>query len=305
MISTSGRPGVGGEAAPSHKYSRLLLWVIPAIVALVPFLAVLAIPAFVVIYGVRAHDIIALMVSYCLVMLGTTLGYHRLLAHKSLKLAPSVRYPLIVLGAMAAQGPPGFWVAHHRAHHGDPDGPLDPHSPAAVGSAGTDGVSRFLHAHIGWMFGIGGRYDGRFVRDIRRDPATLMVEKHYFKWVIAGLLLPAVAVLPLHGTNFGFLQSIYWAGLVRLGFSHQATWLVNSACHLWGYRNFETPDSSRNNWFVAALTLGEGWHNNHHADPARACHGVGKWDFDPTFTTASFLEVMGLARDFAPPIATH
>jgi stearoyl-CoA desaturase (delta-9 desaturase) len=277
--------------------SLRLLWVIPAVTVLIPFIALLAIPVALFTFGIREQDWASLLVSYCLIMLGTTLGYHRTLAHRSLALSPIVRYPLFALGAMAGQGPPSFWVAHHRAHHGDSDGPRDPHSPLGYGRSGFPRLRGFLHAHVGWMFGQGGRYDGRLVRELRRDPAARCTEDNYFLLTIAGLLLPACVVLCFDPSVAGFLKSVYWAGLVRVAVSHQTTWLVNSACHLWGYRNFDTADSSRNNWIVAALTLGEGWHNNHHAEPSRVRHGLRWWELDPTYALARFFEAVGLARD--------
>jgi stearoyl-CoA desaturase (delta-9 desaturase) len=272
-----------------------LLWVIPAATVLVPFLAMLSAPFVLLLFGIRTQDIVAFLIFYCLVMLGITLGYHRTLAHKSLTLVLAARYPVLALGAMGAQGPPSFWVAHHRAHHGDPDGPRDPHSPLTQTPSGSSAARRFLHAHVGWMFGHGGRYDGRLVRDLRKDPAARGIERHYSLLVVSGLIFPALLVLPFDPSGAGLVKSLYWAGLVRVGVSHQTTWLVNSACHLWGYRNFRTSDSSRNNWLVAILTLGEGWHNNHHADPARAHHGIRHWELDPTFSVARLLVRMGLA----------
>ncbi len=259
---------------------------IPATTIVVPLLAVLLAPMVILRFGCRTADIVSLLATYCFSAFGITLGYHRGLAHKSLSLRPGARYVFLALGAMAAQGPPSFWVAHHRAHHGDPDGPRDPHSPREKG---------FLHAHVGWMFGAVSRCDARAVRELRKDPVVRGVDDHYFFLILLGLVLPAVMTLPFSASWPAFLVSIYW-GLVRIGLCHQATWLVNSACHLWGYRNFQTADSSRNNWIVAALTLGEGWHNNHHANPSRVRHGLKLWEVDPTFSLARLLEMAGLAR---------
>lgn len=275
--------------------SVLFLWVIPAATIVLPFIALVSSPVVIWKFGVRTQDLVGLLVMYLLVMLGITIGYHRTIAHRSLELIPSARYAIVGLGAMAGQGPPSFWAAHHRAHHADPDGPNDPHSPCANDDSQTSTIAAFLRAHVGWMVGSRSRYDGRFIRDLRRDPVISYVDKHYTTILIGGLLLPAVVLLPLDPHFAAFVQSVYWTGLVRLGVAHQATWLVNSACHLWGYRTFRTPDHSRNNAIVAVLTLGEGWHNNHHAAPARARHGLQKCELDPTYAAILALERIGVA----------
>jgi stearoyl-CoA desaturase (Delta-9 desaturase) len=274
-----------------------MLWVTPAITVIVPLAAVLAAPFVWISYGIRPQDAVGLTILYCLGMLGITLGYHRLLAHRALTMIAAARSAIVALGAMSAQGPPTFWVAHHRAHHGDPDGPRDPHSPTLRGSGRSSELRGFFHGHIGWMFGQAGRYDASLVRDVRNDPVVRWIENHYLLVVLSGLFIPAILLLPLDPTLKGFIQTVYWAGLFRIGLGHQATWLVNSACHLWGYRNFQTKDGARNNWIVAALTLGEGWHNNHHADPSSARHGRKWWELDPTHWIILLLEVLGLARN--------
>jgi len=244
-------------------------------------------------------DVMAFIATYAVAMLGITLGYHRTLAHKALILSPKARLAFAIFGATAAQGPPSFWVAHHRAHHADPDGRRDPHSPRpAEASTRTYGKLRaFLHAHMGWMLKGGVRYDSRLSKDLREDKTVRIVDRNYSLIVILGLAIPALAILPASPAFIAFCKSLYWSGLVRIGAGHQSTWLVNSICHLWGYRNFETRDASRNNFFVAVLTLGEGWHNNHHANPARARHGIKPQELDPTYWVVCLLKLAGLASN--------
>ena len=271
-------------------------WAIPGATISLPLIALVLSPLVIWKLGIRPQDAIAIVVMYGLTILGITLGYHRTITHRSLELIPIVRYAVVGLGAMAAQGPPSFWAAHHRAHHANADGPGDPHSPRADGGPAFAGISAFLYGHIGWMFGSGTRYDGRLVRDLRRDCVISRIDKHYAALVLAGLFVPSMLLWRMDPDFLGFAQSVYWVGLVRIGLAHQATWLVNSACHLWGYRAFLTNDDSRNNWGVAIMTLGEGWHNNHHAAPARARHGLQKWELDPTYWAILALETIGAAR---------
>jgi stearoyl-CoA desaturase (delta-9 desaturase) len=271
------------------------LRIAPTVVIGVPFIALVLSPAMIIEFGMRGANVLGLMIIYCLTMGGITLGYHRALAHKGIDLSPRARAIVLMFGAMAAQGPPSFWVAHHRAHHGDPDGAKDPHSPWTAASGESPALWRVLYSHTGWMFSAAARFDARLARDVRKDRVASAVDTHYALIALAGLLLPAILAnlpkLELRAT----LLSIYWMGLFRIGIAHQATWMVNSACHLWGYRNHATNDRSKNNWWVAALTLGEGWHNNHHASPRKAKHGERWWEFDPTFTVLRALGLLKLA----------
>jgi stearoyl-CoA desaturase (delta-9 desaturase) len=268
----------------------------PALVIGVPFIALVLAPFMVIHFGIKTADLLGIILGHFLTIGGITLGYHRALAHKGVDLASHTRRITLILGAMAAQGPPSFWVAHHRAHHGDPDGSNDPHSPWPIGSVEMPTLARFLHSHTGWMLTTGARFDSRLARDVRKDPVALWVDRHYFSIVLVGLLLPALAI-NLGKLNLSVLFfSIYWTGLVRIAVTHQATWMVNSVCHIWGYRNHSTDDRSRNNWLVALLTLGEGWHNNHHASPRKARHGEKWWEIDPTYLVFRSLTMLKLAR---------
>jgi stearoyl-CoA desaturase (delta-9 desaturase) len=262
----------------------------------VPFLALLSSPFVLIACGIGLADLLGLIAGHFLTIGGITLGYHRALAHRGIDLTWRTRAVALTLGAMAAQGPPSFWVSHHRAHHGDPDGARDPHSPWSLVRARNSTVLNILHSHMGWMLTRRVRFDPRLARDIARDPVARGVDRHYLLIVLAGLLVPAVAVHISNPDLHGTLCSIYWIGLVRIAVTHQATWMVNSVCHIWGYRNHNTRDRSRNNWLVALLTLGEGWHNNHHASPRKAQHGERWWEIDPTYFVLRILARLKLAR---------
>ena len=200
---------------------------------------------------------VALLVGlYLLNGLGLTIGYHRLLSHRSFETGPAVKAVLLVLGAMAMPARPLDFAAYHLEHHAHSDGDGDPHSP-------RDGL---LHAHLGWMMGRRVPDRERYCRHLRGDRVVEFVERTSLLWFGFGLLLP---------TAIDGWRGFVWGGLVRMAIQNHATFAVNSICHAWGRRPFATRDESRNNLLVAVWSLGEGWHNNHHAFPSAACHGIG------------------------------
>ncbi|MFM9995323.1 MAG: acyl-CoA desaturase [Phycisphaerales bacterium] len=238
--------------------------------------------------------------------LGITVGYHRLFTHKSFSAGPLVRGVLAALGSMAVQGSVIEWAATHRRHHQHSDEEEDPHSPHvhAGGSWGT-GILATLrglyHAHVGWLLNGRRKGMGRYTLDLRSDPVVCAVNRQFYGWALAGLLIPAVAggliTLSFWGAFLGFL----WGGLVRILFVHHVTWSVNSICHLWGTSPFRCGDHSRNNALVGLLAMGEGWHNNHHAFPASARHGLRWWELDLSYLCIRALAVAGLASDVRTP----
>jgi len=240
--------------------------------------------------------------------MGVTVGYHRLCTHRSFRTSATLRYMFAAAGSMAVQGPVITWCAEHRRHHLHSDGKDDPHSPhmAEHGSWG-DGFGAMLrgayHAHIGWLFAPRSRGLGRYSKDLRRDPVLVAADRHFRFWVVAGLVLPALigglVTLSLYGALLGFL----WGGLVRVLAVHHVTWSVNSVCHLWGSRPFDSGDESRNNAIVGLLGFGEGWHNNHHAFPASARHGLRWWELDASYWLICALRAVGLATDVRVPTA--
>jgi len=220
-------------------------------------------------------------------LLGITLCYHRLLAHRSFQVPKWLEYGLTLCGALALQGGPLKWVATHRVHHAFSDRPQDPHSPRRG----------FWWAHVGWLFAWDETLDRpdnytRFVPDLTRDPVHQFIEKTELLYTI--LLGGALYA-------WGGLSCLVWGVFARLVFVYHTTWLVNSAAHLWGYQSYRTNEGSRNNWWVALLSYGEGWHNNHHAYLHSAAHGLRWWEVDPTYLTIRLLGWLKLARRIRLP----
>lgn len=238
--------------------------------------------------------------------LGITVGYHRLFTHQSFKTNAVVRYILGALGSMALQGSVIEWCGTHRKHHQHSDEDEDPHSPHShAGGSWGEGIwataRGFYHAHVGWLFGERRKGMGRYTPDLRADPVTRAVNSQFYWLALAGLVIPAVLGGLLTWTWWGALMGFLWSGLVRIFLTHHITWSVNSVCHLWGSRPYRTGDESRNNPIVGVLALGEGWHNNHHAFPTSARHGLAWWQFDSSYLFIKGLELFGLARDVRVP----
>ena len=233
-------------------------------------------------------------VSYLLSGLGITAGYHRLFTHRSFETHPAIRGVFAVLGSTAIQGSVPDWVADHRKHHAYADEPGDPHSPHAGHPGGA--LRGFIHAHFGWLFADEKAARGRYVPDLLEDPVVMAVHRRFAQIVLVSYFLaPFLAGLAATRKLRGGLGGFLWGGALRVFFVHHATWSVNSVCHLWGSRPFQTRDESRNNPLVALVGLGEGNHHNHHAFPRSAKHGLERWQFDPTWWLIAAMERTGLA----------
>ena len=230
---------------------------------------------------------------------GISLGYHRLLTHRSYKTYPWMRAVLAYSGAIAVQGPPIEWVADHRLHHTHADADGDPHSPHTHGDDGWWGTIRGLaHAHVGWM--LRPRHDTdpvRYAPDLLRERSMRFISHHYLPVVLSGLLLPAAIGFALGGTVEAALLGLLWGGLARVLMLHHVTWSVNSICHVFGSRRFDISDQSRNQWLLALPSMGEAWHNNHHAFPTSAEHGLRWWEIDISALIITAWERVGLAWD--------
>jgi stearoyl-CoA desaturase (delta-9 desaturase) len=238
---------------------------------------------------------------YVATTLGVTVGYHRLFTHRSFETGPTMQFVLGVLGSMAMQGSLFQWVAFHRRHHQHSDAQGDPHSPHHHGP-GFLGILRGLwHAHLGWFFTprCPGLY--RYVTDLRKSALLRMVSALFPLWIVAGLLVPAIAGWILVGDWRGGLVGLLWGGLVRIFFVHHVTWSINSVCHLWGHQPFPGEDHSRNNLIFGVLAFGEGWHNNHHAFPSSARHGFRWWQFDASYWVIRGMALCGLAWNVKVP----
>lgn len=243
------------------------------------------------------RDLVLMAALYVLPILGVTVGFHRLLTHRAFEVHRVTQYVFAVLGSLAVQGPVIKWVADHRKHHAFSDHDGDPHSPHTDRGPGLIGALRGLwHAHIGWLFESVGLADARrYARDLVEDPVMRAINRGFGGFVVLTLLLPFAIGWAFTGTFTGALWAMVWAGLVRVFFIHHATWSVNSLCHFLGRRRFTTTDQSRNVAALALPTMGEAWHNNHHAFPRSAFHGMRWWEFDVSGLVIRAMEATGLA----------
>ncbi len=246
----------------------------------------------------RWSDLIVLGITYTLTGLGVTVGFHRLLTHRSFKTGPTLRFLLASLGSAAIEGPVIEWVSNHRKHHQFSDEPGDPHSPHHHGPGIRGALRGLLHAHFGWVLGGGALANPeRYAKDLLADPVARFVDRTFLVWLVAGLALPFALGAALTGTLAGALTALLWGGAVRIFLLHHATFSVNSLCHYFGRRPYVTGDHSRNLAWLSVPTLGEAWHNNHHAFPTSARHGQGRWQFDPSWWVIRGLARCGLAWD--------
>jgi acyl-CoA synthetase (AMP-forming)/AMP-acid ligase II/fatty-acid desaturase len=251
--------------------------------------------------GIQVIDLIWLIGLYIATVLGVEVGFHRLFSHRSFQTVPWVRSGLCILGSMAAQGPVLFWVATHRRHHAFSDQDRDPHSPVPASAGPWAMIKGLWHAHVGWLFKSELTSPIDYAPDVLRDPLLFKLNQRYPYWVLLGLLLPAVGNYLLTGTMLSFLQGFLWGGLVRILCVHHATWSVNSLCHVFGSRDFDTRDESRNNVWLVLTSLGGSWHNNHHAFPNAAFTGIRAWQIDPSGWVIRGLAWLGLAWDIKRP----
>lgn len=291
-------------APPLHEPVQYGITVIAFPILVFHCLALAAfIPAFVSLtnFGV-------LLASLLIFSQGITLGYHRLLAHASLRVPKWLEYFYVSLALCCLQESPGKWVSTHRRHHNhSDDDDHDPHSP----------LKSFFWAHIGWLLitrkGHGEFYlDDRYCADLMQDRFYLALERHGFLpgaiYLLHLVLFWGVALgiylllgFELATSAWHALGTMVWGGVLRTVMIWHFSWSVNSLTHLWGYQNYETGDHSKNNWLVALVSNGEGWHNNHHHDPASASVQHNWWEFDLTWLHIRFLESIGLATHVVRP----
>jgi stearoyl-CoA desaturase (Delta-9 desaturase) len=251
---------------------------------------------------VSATDLAILAVMYVLTGLGVTVGFHRMLTHRSFQAPTPLEYAFAIFGSMAVQGPVIAWVADHRKHHAHADHEGDPHSPHVGHGDGVGAVFRGLwHAHMGWLLSEQGQASARkYAPDLLEDRGMRTINRRFPLLVLLSLALPAFAGWALSGGELaGAATGLLWGGLVRIFFVHHVTWSVNSVCHFLGTRRFETDDQSTNVAWLSVLSFGESWHHNHHAFPRSAAHGLRRWEraLDPSGLVIKSMEKVGLARN--------
>jgi stearoyl-CoA desaturase (delta-9 desaturase) len=249
--------------------------------------------------ALRWSDVTVFAIVYQLTGIGVTVGFHRLLTHRSFATSPALRGVFAALGSAAIEGPVISWVADHRKHHACSDHEGDPHSPHVDHGDGWRGVIRGLfHAHLGWLFIHTQRGSkDRFAPDLLCDPVVRAIDRSFLLWAVLGLALPFGLGVAIGGSVVAGLTGLLWGGAVRVFVLHHVTYSINSLCHMFGQRRFPTNDESRNLFWLALPTLGEAWHNNHHAFPTSAEHGLRRWEIDPSALLIRVLERAGLVWD--------
>jgi stearoyl-CoA desaturase (delta-9 desaturase) len=238
---------------------------------------------------------------YLVSALGITVGFHRLFTHRSFTTPRFVTAILVVCGSMAVQGSLIQWVGTHRRHHQESDKHGDPHSPHTHG-AGFRGMLRgFMHSHVGWLFRENPLGLDRYVPDLKADALTRRMSMLFPVWVVLGLAIPAAIGGLVTMSWMGVLLGFIWGGLARVFLVHHVTWSINSVCHIWGTQPFRSHDHSRNNPIFGYLALGEGWHNNHHAFPTSARHGLRWWELDLSWIVIRLMMLLRLASNVRTP----
>jgi stearoyl-CoA desaturase (Delta-9 desaturase) len=266
-----------------------------------PFVALVAAIPLTWGWGIGWVDIALAAVFYTFTCLGVTVGYHRYFTHRAFKAKRPMRVALAIAGSMALQGPILHWVADHRRHHAFSDREGDPHSPWAFGTSPLALARGFWHAHMGWIFERELTNQERFAPDLLADGDIKRVHRQFGLWTAVTILTPAVLGGLITWSWWGAVTAFFWAGLVRVSFLHHVTWSVNSICHMIGSRPFASRDKAANFWPLAILSMGESWHNLHHADPTCARHGVHRGQIDISARMIWMFEKFGWVHDVRWP----
>lgn len=252
--------------------------------------------------GISALDFSLFLGLYVLTGFGITVGYHRLFTHRSFEAPAPVRALFAIAGSLAVQGAIIDWVATHRRHHAYADAYGDPHSPHLVEQAGLRGALRGLwHAHVGWFMNPVRTDTSRWAPDLEDDPVIARINGWFGRLVVISFALPALIGFVLTGTLWGAATALVWGALVRIFLLHHVTWSINSICHFFGTQPFTARDESRNTWPLSVISFGEAWHNNHHAFPTSARHGLLRGQFDPSWRLVWALQWMRLVRNVRLP----
>ena len=286
-------PGVEPLTPTATRWQRITT----LIVTLLPAVGFAAAVALLWGWGLGWLDVMLLLSFYVVSGLGSTVGYHRLFTHQSFKAKPGLRVALAVAGSLAIEGSLIGWVAAHRRHHAYSDKEGDPHSPHL-----EEGVLKGIwHAHMGWLFKPERTLPERWAPDLLADRLLVRIDRLFPVWAVASFALPALLGGLISWSWKGALTGFLWGGLVRIFLLHHVTWSINSICHFWGKRPFASSDHSANNWLMAWLSFGEGWHNNHHAFPTSAWHGLTPGQLDPSGWAIALFAKLGWATDIKRP----
>jgi stearoyl-CoA desaturase (delta-9 desaturase) len=266
---------------------------------LLPFVVVaIAVP---LLWGhlVGWSDIAVFVLMYLVSGYGVTVGFHRMLTHRSFQTHKATRYLFAILGSLSVQGPVIDWVADHRKHHAHTDQEGDPHSPHVGHGSGVTGALKGLwHAHVGWLWRTHGEARAsKYAKDLVEDKGMRVINRRFPLIALASLGIPAVLGGLLTQSLHGAFTGLIWGGFARIFLQHHVTWSVNSVCHFFGKRRFEVEDHSTNVFWLALPSFGESWHHNHHAFPRSAAHGLRWYELDPSAALIALMRRTGLAWD--------
>jgi stearoyl-CoA desaturase (delta-9 desaturase) len=287
LISVPRDPGASGDA-DAVDVKTVWQQVTLALFIAIPFAALMVAVPVLWGWGLGWRDAVIGAAMYVITGHGVTIGFHRLFTHRAFRAKRWLQVALAIAGSMAIQGPVVRWVADHRKHHRFSDHEGDPHSPWRYGRNVTALARGFWHSHLGWLFDVQTSQQN-FAPDLCKDPVISGISRTFPLWVVLSMLIP-----PVLGGLWGWswqsaFWAFFWASLVRVALLHHVTFSINSVCHITGRRQFRTQDESRNVWWLAVPSMGEAWHNFHHAVPGSARHGVGRFQLD---SSAAIIRVM-------------
>jgi stearoyl-CoA desaturase (delta-9 desaturase) len=284
----SGTDGEPARVRPSQKFITVLIVAGPAaaLAVMIPLLWG---------HAVNLSDLVMAAVLYTVTGFGLAIGFHRLFTHSSFKPARALKIVLAVAGSMGVEGSVTSWVATHRRHHIYSDHAGDPHSPHRYGDHGFDLVRGLAFAHVGWLFTSDASSAERYAPDVLKDKDLDRIGRLFPIFAIGSLAIPFGIGYALSRTLTGAIMALVWAGLVRMALLHHVTWGVNSLCHTFGTRSYETKDRSTNLWILSLVSFGDSWHNVHHAHPTWARHGALRRQVDPSAALISVFERFGWA----------
>jgi stearoyl-CoA desaturase (delta-9 desaturase) len=297
QVTLDGIPSVPGVSKLDDKTAVLQRRLVLA-VTVIPFAGFILAAFSLWGHGLSAVDAAIALFFYVVTGLGVTVGFHRYFTHRGFETNRFFRGLFAITGSMAVQGPVITWVADHRRHHAFADKEGDPHSPHLEDGPGVRGVVKGLwHAHMGWMLSDERTSARRYAPDLLKDPMIVRIDRLFPLLMVATFALPPLLGFALTGTLGGAITAGLWGSLVRVFMLHHVTWSINSICHFYGNRPFDTEDYSTNNWLLSLVSFGESWHNNHHAFPSAAIHGLRKAQIDMSGAMIAGLEKLGVARD--------